>query len=178
MKKYLIISLMFSLMPLSLSAKPIAKEQLPAKILEHFNKKHPVVTNFTAEDKVHFRQNLIEINFKEEKKTKVLDEEAADVKPVNVQEESAVFYRADGHFFVNAEKVYAFNIFPDYVYASLKTAFADYKITAAQLIPNPNGPGEEYEVMLNSRGHQWAVSLDHKGVIISREDRGLLPASE
>lgn len=170
MKKLLCAALILTASSVSVQAKQLTKEQLPAKATAHFNKKHPKVTNLVITEKKHFGQDLYELDFIEELTIKVPDEKGAKLKDQVAKEETAVFYRTNGHFFVNAEKIYAFNIIPGVVLNGLKAAFPDYKITAAQLIVNPNGPGEEYEVVITSQGNPWHVSIDSKGVIISKEN--------
>jgi len=156
MKNYLLAFLMLATGSLSVQAKQIAKEQLPTKITTHFLKKHPNAVDWLITEQKHFGQALYEISFKEKK------------------EDKAVFYRTNGHFYVNAEKIYAFNIIPGVVTNGLKTAFPDYKITAAQLVINPNAAGEEYEITVTSLGVSWDVSLDGKGNIISKEKSPLV----
>ncbi len=157
MKNYLIAFLILATSSLPVLAKQIAKEQLPAKISAHFLKKHPNAVDWIVTEQKHFGQALYEISFKENK------------------EDNAVFYRTNGHFYVNAEKIYSFNIIPGVVTNGLKAAFPDYKITAAQLVINPNAAGEEYEITITSLGVSWDVSLDGKGNIISKEKSVQLP---
>lgn len=181
MKNYLIGAVILAVSSVSVQAKQLTKDQLPEKILSHFNKKHPKVTNLVITEEKHFGQALYELDFTEELTIKVPDN--SDVKGQKqktevVKEETAVFYRTNGHFFVSSEKIYAFNIIPGVVIDGLKAAFPDYKITAAQLVINPNGPGEEYEVVINSLGSSWRVSLDSKGGIITKENMSTVaPAS-
>lgn len=171
MKKLLFTALILAVSSVSVQAKQLTKEQLPPKLLEHFNKKHPKTTNLVISEEKHFGQTLYELSFTEELAIKVPDEKGNKLKSQMAHEEAAVFYRTNGHFFVSAEKIAAFNVIPGVVVDGLKAAFPDYKITAAQLIPNPNGVGEEYEIAITAQGGQtWHVSIDRKGTIISKEN--------
>ncbi len=180
MKNYVIAAVILALGSTSVQAKQLTKDQLPEKIRTHFAKKHPKVTNLVITEEKHFGQDLYELDFVEELTIKVPDEKDAKgqkLKEQVAQEKTAVFYRTNGHFFINAEKIEAFNIIPGVVINALKAAFPDYKITAAQLIPNPNGPFEEYEVVINATGGTWRVSIDNKGGIISKENVSAAPAA-
>jgi hypothetical protein len=170
MKKLLWGLVCLAISSVAVQAKTLTKEQLPEKALTHFNKKHPKVTNLVITEQKHFGQALYELSFTEELTIKVPDDKGTKLKTQVSKEEVSIFYRTNGHFFVDAEKIYAFNIIPGVVMDGLKAAFPDYKITAAQLVINPNGVGEEYEVVINSLGNLWAVSLDSKGGIISKEN--------
>lgn len=180
MKKYLITAIILAVSSVSVQAKQLTKEQLPEKIRTHFAKKHPKVTNLVITEEKHFGQALYELDFVEELTIKVPDEKDAKgekLKPQVVQEKTAVFYRTNGHFFINAEKIEAFNIIPGVVVNALKAAFPDYKITAAELVPNPNGPFEEFEVVINAASGTWRVSIDGKGTIITKENVSAAPAT-
>lgn len=177
MKKLLCAAVCLAVSSVSVQAKQLTKEQLPAKILEHFNKKHPKTSNLVISEEKHFGQALYELNFTEQLIIKVPDEKGAKLKAQEATEETAVFYRTNGHFFVSAEKIFAFNIIPGVVINGLKAAFPDYKITAAQLIPNPNGVGEEYEIAITAQGQPWHVSIDSKGKIISKENMTATPSA-
>lgn len=180
MKNYVIAAVILAVGSTSLQAKQLTKEQLPEKIRTHFAKKHPKVTNLVITEEKHFGQALYELDFIEELTIKVPDEKdvkGQKLKAEVAKEETAVFYRTNGHFFVNSEKIYAFNIIPGVVINGLKAAFPEYKMTAAQLIPNPNGPGEEYEVVITAAGGTWRVSIDSKGGIISKENVPAVPAA-
>jgi hypothetical protein len=170
MKNYLLPFLILATSTFSAQAVQISKEQLPAKVLPHFMKKHPVTSNLVIEEKMHFGQKLYELSFTEEKTSKVLDDDEEKYKNITTKEETSVFYRKNGSFFVSAEKIYAFSVIPSIATNGLKAAFPDYKITAAKVIINPNGSGEEYEVDITSLNIPWSVSLDGKGNIISKEN--------
>jgi hypothetical protein len=178
MKKLFCAALCLAISSVSVQAKQISKEQLPAKAIAHFNKKHPKVSKLVITEQKHFGQALYELSFTEELTIKVPDEKGTKLKDKVSQEEVSLFYRTNGHFFVDAEKIYAFNIIPSVVINGLKDAFPDYKMTAAQLVINPNGVGEEYEVMITSLGNPWSVSIDSKGVIISKENMAAPAAVE
>lgn len=181
MKNYVIAAVILAAgSSASLQAKQLTKDQLPEKIRTHFAKKHPKVTNLVITEEKHFGQALYELDFVEELTIKVPDEKdvkGQKLKDQVAQEKTAVFYRQNGHFFVNSEKIEAFNIIPGVVINGLKAAFPEYKMTAAQLIPNPNGPGEEYEVVITASGGTWRVSIDSKGGIISKENVAAAPAA-
>jgi hypothetical protein len=173
MKKLLCAALILAVSSVTVQAKQLTKEQLPAKVIAHFNKKHPKTSNLVITEQKHFGQTLYELNFTEELTIRVPDEKdvkGEKLKDQVTKEEAAVFYRTNGHFFVNSEKIYAFNIIPGVVINGLKAAFPDYKITAAQLVINPNGPGEEYEITITSAGQSWNVGLNSKGMIITKDN--------
>jgi hypothetical protein len=169
MKKLLYVAICLAISTVCVQAKQLTKAELPAKVFEHFNKKHPIVTNLVITEQKHFGQALYELSFTEEVTVKVPDEKGK-LKERREHEESSLFYRTNGHFFVNSEKIYAFNIIPGVVIDALKKAFPDYKITSALLVVNPNGVGEEYEIAITSLGNPWSVSIDSKGGIISKEN--------
>ena len=173
MKKLLCAAICLAVSSISVQAKQLTKQELPKKLLIHFSKYHPKTSNLVITEQKHYGQNLFELSFTEELTIKVPDEKdvkGEKLKPKTVSEEVSIFYRTGGQFFINSEKIYAFNIIPGVVINGLKAAFPDYKITAAQLIPNPNGPGEEYEIVITSLGSSWSVSIDSKGTIITKEN--------
>ena len=179
MKNVLCAAMILAVSSVSVQAKQLTKDQLPEKIRTHFAKKHPKVTNLVITEEKHFGQTLYELDFIEELTIKVPDEKdvkGQKLKSEVAKEKTAVFYRPNGHFFINAEKIEAFNILPGVVINALKAAFPDYKITAAELVPNPNGPFEEFEVVIDASGGTWRVSLDGKGGIISKEKVATAPS--
>jgi hypothetical protein len=170
MKKLLCTLLILAASSVSVEAKQLTKEQLPAKLLTHFTKKHPKTSNLIITEQKHFGQSLYKLSFTEELMLKVPDTETGKLKQEMAREDTTIFYRSGGQFFVNAQKIEAFNVIPGIVIDGLKTAFPDYKITAALMIPNPNGPGDEYEITITSAGQNWNVALNNKGVIITKDN--------
>jgi hypothetical protein len=177
MKKLLYAALILAISSVSVQAKQLTKEQVPAKLLEHFKKKHPKTTNLVITEQKHFGQSLYKLSFIEELMIKVPDDKGEKLKSEMAHEEGFVYYRSGGQFFVNAQKIEAFNVIPGIVIDGLKAAFPDYKITAAQIIVNPNGTGEEYEVAITSGGQNWNVGLDAKGTVITKDNLTSAPAA-
>ena len=135
----------------------LPKESIPEKILAEFNKKHPNAISVSAEQKTHFGQELYLIAFKEAKE---------------VDERAIVYYRVNGHFYVNGDEIDTSKNsieMPPASYENLKAAFTNYEIKEAILVVNPNGAGEEFDLVVNASGDIWRISLDRKGNIIQKE---------
>ena len=145
--------LVLALSSISANAEILGKDAIPTKILEQFYKKHPNAIEISAEKKIHFKQALYEITFKEEKDKEKLIE----------------LYRENGRFFVNADDVTTSNMMPPVSYDNLKAAFDAYTIKEAVLVVNPNGVGEEYDLTVNASGNDWSVIVDQNGNITQKE---------
>ena len=131
----------------------IAREAIPEKIMTQLQKQHPNALDITAEPKTHFGQSLYAIYFKD-----------GDVNQIE-------FYRTDGHFYVSGEKIDALNLIPPAVNDNLKAAFNNFEIKQAILVVNPNGVGEEYDLVVGASGKNWSVSVDRKGAITDKVEQ-------
>jgi hypothetical protein len=145
--------LVLALSSVSANAEVVANDAIPPKIMDQFYKKHPNAIDISAEKKIHFKQALYEITFKEEKDKEKLIE----------------LYRDNGRFFVNANNVTGSNMMPAVAYDNLKATFDTYTIKEAILVVNPNGVGEEYDLTVNASGNDWSVIVDHDGNITQKE---------
>jgi hypothetical protein len=145
--------LVLALASISANAEILGKDAVPPQILDQFYKRHPNAIDISAEKKTHFKQDLYEITFKEEKDKEAIIE----------------LYRSNGHFFINGDNVTTSNMMPAVAYDSLKAAFGAYTIKDAILVVNPNGVGEEYDLTVNSSGNDWSVIVDHTGNITQKE---------
>jgi hypothetical protein len=138
---------------ISADAEILGKDAIPSQIMDQLYKRHPNAIDISAEKKIHFKQALYEITFKEEKdKEKIVE-----------------LYRDNGHFFVNGNNVQGANMMPAAGYDNLKAAFDTYTIKDAVLVVNPNGAGEEYDLTVNASGNDWSVTVDHAGNITQKE---------
>jgi hypothetical protein len=140
------------------AAAVLPKEAIPEKILTAFNKKFPNAISVTAEQKTHFGQELYLIAFKEAKE--------ADARNI-------VYYRVNGNFYVNGDEIDTAKTsveMPPASYENLKAAFTNYDIKEAILVVNPNGPGEEFDLVVNASGATWHISLDRNGNITKKEE--------
>jgi hypothetical protein len=143
-----------ALVSVSAYSAPIAKDSIPQKILDEVYKKHPNAADIAAEQVTHFKQNLIEIKLK--------DGEQQLIK----------LYRENGRFFVDGVKIDTSentNMLPSAGNEALKTSFPKYNIADAILIVNPNGVGEEFDLVVNSEGVDWHITLDTDGKIVRKE---------
>ena len=141
-----------------LAAAVLPKEAIPEKILATFNKKFPTAISVTAEQKTHFGQELYMIAFKEAKET--------DARNI-------VYYRVNGNFYVNGDEIDTAKTsveMPPASYENLKAAFTNYDIKEAILVVNPNGTGEEFDLVVNASGTTWYISLDRNGNITKKEE--------
>ena len=147
-----LIFVVLSFLSLTVNAEILTKDAIPSPILDQLFKKHPNAMDITAEKKTHFKQALYEVSFKVEKDKQVVIE----------------LYRETGRFFVNADDVTTANMMPATGYDNLKAAFGTYTIKEAILVVNPNGPGEEYVLIVTSSGTDWSVMVDFNGNITQK----------
>ena len=152
---------------------PLSKEAIPAAVLQALMKDHPKAEDISAVVKKHFGQELYMLTFKELTKEKEpVDTEANEqAAPVykDVVEERIEIYRKNGSFFVSAERVDNANRMSVLAYENLKKAFPSYTIEKAVMVINPNGPGEEFDLIINSAGEKWAVTIDRKSEVALKE---------
>ena len=156
MRNYFLNIILIALAIVSVSAhsEPLAKEAIPEKIMEQVYKKHPNAVDIVAEQIKHFNHDLYEIKFKDG------------------EENLIKFYRTNGQFFVDGVKIDTSentNMLPPAGNDNLKSAFTKYGITDALLIVNPNGAGEEYDLIVNSEDQVWRVSMDKDGKLVTKE---------
>lgn len=147
--RYLFISIFLILFPFSVNAEKIEKDAIPANIMDQIYKKHPNAMNIGAEKKTHFSQELLKIFYEEgeaDKKEKFVD-----------------YYRPDGHYFVSGLIIAADDMMFTDSKEKLKSEFKDYHVKNAVLIVNPNGAGEEFDIILETGGKNWNVQIDKKG---------------
>jgi hypothetical protein len=141
----LVISLCLIIMSSWAYAERIEKDNIPVGIIDQIYKKHPKALDFSAEKKVHFSQDLLKIYYKEG------------------EEKFVDYYRPDGHFYVSGLVIAADDLMFSDSKEKLKAEFNDYHIKQAVLIVNPNGVGEEFDVVLETAGKDWNVLIDKKG---------------
>jgi hypothetical protein len=156
MRNYFANMTLIALAILSFSAhsEPLGKEAIPEKIMDQVYKNHPNALDISAEQKKHFNQDLYEIRF------------------IDGEEKLVKFYRANGQFFVDGAKIDTSentNILPPAGNDNLKSTFPKYDIVDAIMIVNPNGAGEEYELVVDAEGVSWQVSMDRDGKIVTKE---------
>lgn len=147
----LLLSLCLIFLSLSVNAEVIGKDGIPNAIIDQIYKKHPNALDFTVEKKTHFSQDLLKIYYKEG------------------EEKFVDYYRPDGHFFVSGLIIAADDMMFTDSKERLKAAFNDYHIKQAVLVVNPNGAGEEFDVVLETAGKPWNVLIDKKGNVEKSE---------
>jgi len=147
----LLLSLCLIFLCTSVNAEFIDKEGIPVTIMDQIYKKHPNALDFKAERRTHFSQDLLKIYYKEG------------------EEKFVDYYRPDGHFFVSGLLIAADDMMFTDSKEKLKTEFKDYHIKQAVLVVNPNGAGEEFDVILETGGKDWNVVINKKGDVEKTE---------
>lgn len=140
--RLLVLSLILFLQSFIVTAEVV--DNLPTQITDQIYKKHPNAVNISAEKKTHFSQDLLKIYYKEG------------------EEKFVEYYRPDGHFFVSGHIIAADDMMFTDSKEKLKSEFKDYKITEAVMVVNPNGSGDEFDVVLETGGKVWNVLIDKK----------------
>lgn len=133
-------------------AQETSNVPVPDKVRANILKRHPQAQDLKATHETHFGQQLLEVSFKD------------------VEEElKHELFRNDGALFAN-EILLAngLEISPD-VTKVMADNFPGYKLHKAELVINPNGVGEEYELFIEVGGSKWKVAVDNKGKITAKD---------
>ncbi len=145
-------SALLSAIAFSVNAEPSTDAGIPEKVKADIIKRHPNAHDLQAGREVHFGHDLLEVTFKD-----------------NDKESRLELFRADGHLFTDELPLTGLGEAPPAVKDALDKAFPGYVLKKAELITNPNGPGEEYEVYLEVDGINWKVSVNEKGDIAGKD---------
>jgi hypothetical protein len=153
MRKFLTSTLGIAVLAMVFSAKaePIRPISIPEKISADILKRHPKAQELQASHETHFGVELLEVTFKESN-TPILE-----------------LFTSNGHLFVNELLLEDLSEVSPAVTEALKQHFPKYELKKAELITNPNGIGEEYEIYLVADGANWKVSINDKGGIEGKE---------
>jgi hypothetical protein len=132
-------------------AEILEQNAIPQSIMDEIYKKHSGALSFTAEKTAHFGQELYKVHYKDG------------------EEKFVDYYRPDGRLFVSGHIIAADDMMFTDSKEKLKAEFNDYDITNAILVVNPNGTGEEFDIILESGGKNWNVLIDKKGNLQKKE---------
>jgi hypothetical protein len=145
-------TLLLSTLAFKCLAAPAVAE-IPDKVRADILKRHPTAQDFQAAYETHYQRRLLEVSFKEE----------ANDNP------TLELFREDGKLFTNELPLFDLTEAPQAVKDSLETNFPSYQLKKAELIVNPNGVGEEYEVYMLVGGANWKISVNEKGKIQEKQ---------
>ena len=125
---------------------------IPTKIKDNLLKHHPQATELQAQEVKHFDTKLTKVSFKEQ------DE-------VNME-----LFRSNGALYSNVLLLEDPTPLPSALINTLKKEFAEYAFKKAELVVNPNGVGEEYDIFLVANGANWLLSVTDKGQLLSKRN--------
>jgi hypothetical protein len=125
---------------------------VPEKIKADILKRYPKAIDMQASHEIHFKRPLLEVSFKVE----------------GSEEPILELFRDDGHLFTNEMRLDDLSEAPPEVKQALEKEFPGYALKKAEMIGNPNGVGEEYEVYLVAGGANWKVSVTENGQIAGK----------
>lgn len=125
---------------------------VPDKVRASILKRHPQAQDFQGTLESHFGQQLLEVSFKDTD-NRVLHE----------------LFRSNGALFTGEEVLENPQQVPPMVTDTLKANFPGYRIEKAELVVNPNGIGEEYELFIDSSSGKWRLAINDKGAITAKD---------
>jgi len=143
-------SILFSILPFNLFAQHNTQViVIPEKVKADILKRHPKAQDFQASYENHYKRKLLEVSFKEE----------------GSDEQILELFRDDGDLFTRELLLDDLSEAAPEVKQALQNNFPGFTLKRAEMIANPNGVGEEYEIYLVSGGANWRVSVTEKGEI-------------
>ncbi|WP_333872978.1 hypothetical protein [Methylobacter sp.] len=145
-------TLLLSAIAVTVNAQQSTKAGVPEKVKADILKRHPTAQDLQASHEVHFGQDLLEVAFKEEGKEPKLE-----------------LFKTNGNLFTDELLLEDLNEAPPAVKEVLEKSFPGYELKKAELIANPNGAGEEYEMYLVVGDVNWKVSINEKGNIEGKD---------
>ncbi|MCK9608252.1 MAG: hypothetical protein M0R33_17545 [Methylomonas sp.] len=125
---------------------------IPEKVSQNILKRHPSAYDLRASHETHFGQQLLEVGYKDETGQPILE-----------------LFTSHGHLLTNELLIEDFQEIYPQVTAVLKREFPQHEFKKAELIGNPNGVGEEYEIYLHAAGTDWKVSVSGDGELLDKQ---------
>lgn len=145
-------TLLLSAVAFTGNAQQSADVSIPEKVKADIIKRHPKAHDLQASHETHFGHDLLEVTFKEDDKESKLE-----------------LFEADGKLFTDELPLDDLNEAPPAVKEALEKNFPGYELKKAELIVNPNGVGEEYEIYLVVGDVHWKVSINEKGNVEGKD---------
>jgi hypothetical protein len=133
----------------AVQADPI---DIPDKARETILKRHPGAYEMEATNETHFGQKLYEISFKDDS-----------------GQVSSELFTMTGHLFTGEVKLIGLSGVSPAAMETLEKTFPKYTLQKTELIVNPNGVGEEYEIYLHADGSDWKIIINQRGVVKEKE---------
>ncbi len=124
---------------------------IPEKVSGNILKRYPKARDMSGKQETHFGRTLLEVSFKDEMGQEVLE-----------------LFTDKHHLFGNELKVEDLSDILPPVADVLKKEFPQHELQRVELIANPNGAGEEYEIYLRSGDASWRVSINDDGAIADK----------
>ena len=145
-------TLLLSSLAFTVNAEQAAGINIPEKVKADILKRHPKAHDLQASHEQHFGHELLEVTFTEDDKDPKLE-----------------LFKADGKLFTDELPLDDLTEAPPAVKEALDKNFPGYELKKAELIVNPNGVGEEYEIYLVVGGVNWKFSINEKGNIQGKD---------
>lgn len=133
-------------------AETIHPASIPEIVKQDILKRHPFAHDLQGSHETHFGEKLLEVSYKDETNQTLLE-----------------LFTSHGHLFTNELLIDDIAEIQPPVIATLKREFQHYEIQKSELIGNPNGIGEEYEIYLKAVGTDWKLSITEQGVILDKQ---------
>ncbi|MGZ5577309.1 MAG: hypothetical protein ACXWEV_10540 [Methylobacter sp.] len=154
MRKFITSTIGISVLAMAFSAKsePTKAVSVPEKITENILKRHPKAHDLQASHEKHFGVELLEVSFKEENNEPYLE-----------------LFTHNGHLFANELLIDDLGEVSPAAIEALKQHFPKYELKKTELVANPNGAGEEYEIYLLADGANWKLSINDKGSVEGKD---------
>lgn len=125
---------------------------IPEKVLANILKRHPGAHEMSAKEETHFGQKLLEVTFKDENDQEILE-----------------LFTAKGHIFTRELKAEGLGGVSSSAIDRLNQEFPNHTLQKTEIVVNPNGAGEEYELYLHADGYDWKVCINDKGELKEKQ---------
>lgn len=146
------VAVLLSACSVTAHAESAASVIIPEKVTANILKRHPRAEAIQASFETHFGLKLLEVAFKTEGGEQVQE-----------------LFTENGHLFTNELMLDTLAELSPEALAALKQQFPNYQLKKAELVTNPNGVGQEYEIYLHSGGSDWKISVNDKGTITQQD---------
>lgn len=145
------VTLFLSLFSVAAIAEPDQSVPVPEKVSASILKRHPHAQELQASRESHFGVQLLEVRFK-----------------TDTDEPIQELFTLSGHLFTRELPMIGLSELTPAAMETLQQ-LPHYQLKKAERIANPNGAGEEYELLLHMDGADWKIVIDDKGKLVQKQ---------